>query len=104
MNYLSSRGCVMANLKKIQKSIRMTEQIYKVIDDFEGKGFNEKFQNFVLHAIESEDNRQVKLQRLDKEIAERERTLDGMKSKIDDTVKSLREISVDINSIIYRRY
>lgn len=41
--------------KSIQKSVRMTEEVYNYVMKFKGEGFNEKFENMVKFAVESED-------------------------------------------------
>lgn len=33
--------------KSIQKSVRMTESVFQTVNEFEGDGFNEKFENLV---------------------------------------------------------
>lgn len=34
--------------KSLSKSIRMTERVYSIVNECDGKGFNEKFENLVL--------------------------------------------------------
>ena len=41
--------------KSIQKSVRMTEEIYNYVMKCKGEGFNEKFENMVKLAVESEE-------------------------------------------------
>lgn len=41
--------------KSIQKSVRMTEEVYNYVMKCQGEGFNEKFENMVKLAVESED-------------------------------------------------
>lgn len=37
----------MQELKSVQKSVRLTEKVYKAIDGYRGTGFNEKLGNLV---------------------------------------------------------
>lgn len=34
--------------KSLSKSVRMTESVYSIVNECDGKGFNEKFENLVL--------------------------------------------------------
>lgn len=44
----------MKNLKNIQKSILITEQVAQYIEQQNGEGFNEKFCNMVMYCMEKE--------------------------------------------------
>ncbi len=53
--------------KKVSKSIRLTEDLYKYIDNYRGEGFNEKFENVILDARDSEQKRRIRLGVLQKD-------------------------------------
>lgn len=53
--------------KNVSKSIRLTEDLYKYIDNYCGDGFNEKFENVILDARHSENKRLIRLEMLQKD-------------------------------------
>lgn len=57
-----------ASKKNIAKSIRISEEVFAYIDNAPGKGFNEKFENIILEAKETEADRKKKLADLEKRI------------------------------------
>ena len=57
------------------KSIRMTDEVFQYISNFEGDGFNEKLQNIVLFSMKTEAERRGRLALLDDMIAVRSNTL-----------------------------
>ena len=52
----------MSDRKTINKSIRLTPKVYNYIDSHPGNGFNEKFENIILEAMEFESERKKRLQ------------------------------------------
>ena len=54
--------------KNVAKSIRMSEKVNDYIVNYRGNGFNEKFQNIILDAMEQESERDLIIQTLDKRI------------------------------------
>lgn len=57
--------------KNNAKSVRMSDKVYNYIMQAPGNGFNEKFENIILLAMESEQERVAQLQRLDKQISDK---------------------------------
>lgn len=51
----------MAAKKTISKSIRMTEEVFALIERAPGKGFNEKFENIILRANKKEGELEKRL-------------------------------------------
>lgn len=41
--------------KTIIRSVRITQTVYDIVDNFEGNGFNEKFQNLILYCFKEKD-------------------------------------------------
>lgn len=50
------------------KSIRLSDHVMNYIQNYRGNGFNEKFENIILDAMESEDKRIEQLELYDKQI------------------------------------
>jgi len=71
--------------KNIAKSIRMSEKVNNYIMQAPGNGFNEKFENIILNAMESEQERVQKLKRLDKQIEDKRDQI----YKLESTLRSL---------------
>ena len=53
--------------KDIQKSVRMTQQVYDFIEKTTGDGFNQKFENLVLSFMTSESEHEKKIKFLEKQ-------------------------------------
>lgn len=60
---------IMYDKKCNSKSIRISDKVLNYINNYRGNGFNEKFENIILDAMESEDKRIATLDMYDKEIA-----------------------------------
>lgn len=54
--------------KNNAKSIRLSDKVLNYIQAYRGSGFNEKFENIILDAMESEDERLRTLERYQEEI------------------------------------
>lgn len=54
--------------KNISKSIRISEEVFAYIDKSPGKGFNEKFENIILEAKQTEAERKKRLAGLERDI------------------------------------
>jgi len=50
------------------KSIRLSDHVMNYIQNYRGNGFNEKFENIILDAMESEDERIKQLELYDEKI------------------------------------
>ncbi len=68
--------------KSVSKSIRLTSKVYDYIMQAPGNGFNEKFENIILSAMESEPERVKTLERLDKQIDSKREQLYFMESSL----------------------
>ena len=58
----------MSDKKNNLKSIRLSDRVMNYIQNYRGDGFNEKFENIILDAMESEDRRIRDLERYDAQI------------------------------------
>lgn len=56
-------------MKNISKSVRLSEKVYNYINDYEGQGFNQKFENIILFAMEEEERLMKRLSDIDKLIS-----------------------------------
>ena len=68
--------------KNISKSVRLTEEVFKLVDNYQGDGFNQKFENLVLDYFHSVTTRKEKLKALDKEIKAKQNTIDNIQKEI----------------------
>lgn len=85
--------------KSVAKSIRMTEKIYDYINRYPGNGFNEKFENIIFYAMESEQERVQELKRLDKQISNKRDQI----YKLESTLRSLTPLvqaALGVNSSV----
>lgn len=61
--------------KSNAKSVRLSDEILEYIENYRGNGFNEKFENIILDAKCSEQERLERIERLDKRIIEKNEEL-----------------------------
>ncbi len=83
-------------MAKIAKSIRVDQEIFAYIERYKGEGFNEKFENIIRDAMESEKKRLEHIKQLDKQIREQEQKL----QKIMNEVRKVSDISYQVNNIM----
>lgn len=86
--------------KNNSKSIRLSDKVLFYIEKFEGKGFNEKFENIILYAMESENVRQQRIEMLDEQIKQKEKKLQELSSKYYDLSSRLLTCDNAISSIL----
>ena len=74
--------------KKVNlKSVRLSDQVMDYVINFEGEGFNQKFENLVLFCMEQEESKKQRITLLDQQIAKQYKKLDVLQqisSKIGD--------------------
>ena len=56
----------MTERKSNAKSVRLSDTVMRYILSYRGDGFNEKFENIILDAMESEEKRKLELAHYDK--------------------------------------
>lgn len=61
--------------KSYQRSIRMTPLVRSIVEDFEGEGFNQKFENLVIYCFQRE-------KQLKSSILEKEKTIKQLNNKV----------------------
>ena len=71
------------------KSVRMSDQVMDYVINFEGDGFNQKFENLVLFCMEQEETRKQKIAFLNQQIAKQYKELDALR-KISSEIGDVR--------------
>lgn len=61
------------------KSVRLSDQVMDYVINFEGDGFNQKFENLVLFCMEQEETRKQKIAFLDQQIIKQYKKLDTLR-------------------------
>ena len=64
------------------KSVRLSDQVMDYVINFEGDGFNQKFENLVLFCMEQEETRKQKIAFLDQQIVKQYKKLDALRQLI----------------------
>lgn len=83
----------------VAKSVRIPEEVYEYINNYSGDGFNQKFVNVIRDARDTEPERNETLDRLNKQISEREKYLKDTAKRLDELASELRSLSFDITYI-----
>ena len=84
------------------KSIRLSDQVMDYVINFEGDGFNQKFENLVLFCMEQEETRKQKITFLDQQIVKQYKKLDAFRqltSDIGDVRRALTRLEQQANDL-----
>ena len=84
------------------KSIRLSDQVMDYVINFEGDGFNQKFENLVLFCMEQEETKKQKLAFLDEQIVKQYKKLDALRqltSEIGDVRRALTHLERQANDL-----
>lgn len=84
------------------KSIRLSDQVMDYVINFEGDGFNQKFENLVLFCMEQEETRKQKIAFLDQQIVKQYKKLDALRqltSEIGDVRRALTHLERQANDL-----
>lgn len=84
------------------KSIRLSDQVMDYVINFEGDGFNQKFENLVLFCMEQEETRKQKIAFLDQQIVKQYKKLDVLRqltSEIGDVRRALTHLERQANDL-----
>mgnify|MGYP004604037653 CR=1 FL=1 len=84
------------------KSIRLSDQVMDYVINFEGDGFNQKFENLVLFCMEQEETRKQKIAFLDQQIAKQYKKLYALQqisSEIGDVRRDLINLELRGNDL-----
>lgn len=89
--------------KKVNlKSVRLSDQVMDYVINFEGEGFNQKFENLVLFCMEQEESKKQRITLLDQQIAKQYKKLDVLQqisSKIGDVRGALTNLESQANDL-----
>lgn len=77
------------------KSIRLSDQVMDYVINFEGDGFNQKFENLVLFCMEQEETRKQKIAFLDQQIIKQYKKLDALRQLIS-KISAVSEALLDL--------
>ena len=84
------------------KSVRLSDQVMDYVINFEGDGFNQKFENLVLFCMEQEETKKQKIAFLDEQIVKRYKKLNALRqltSKISDVSEALLDLEWRTNDL-----
>lgn len=77
------------------KSVRLSDQVMDYVINFEGDGFNQKFENLVLFCMEQEETRKQKIAFLDQRIIKQYKKLDALRQLIS-KISAVSEALLDL--------
>lgn len=77
------------------KSVRLSDQVMDYVINFEGDGFNQKFENLVLFCMEQEKTRKQKIAFLDQQIVNQYKKLDALRQLIS-KISAVSEALLDL--------
>lgn len=84
------------------KSVRLSDQVMDYVINFEGDGFNQRFENLVLFCMEQEETRKQKIAFLDQQIVKQYKKLDTLRqltSEIGDVRRALTHLERQANDL-----
>ena len=84
------------------KSVRLSDQVMDYVINFEGDGFNQKFENLVLFCMEQEETRKQRITLLDQQIAKQYKklyALQQLSSEIGDVRRALTHLERQANDL-----
>lgn len=89
--------------KKVNlKSVRLSDQVMDYVINFEGEGFNQKFENLVLFCMEQEESKKYRITLLDQQIAKQYKKLDVLQqisSEIGGVRRALTDLELKANDL-----
>ena len=93
---------MMAAKKNNSKSVRLSDEVLSYIENYEGDGFNQKFENIILYSMKTESDREQRIQWLNDQIAEKRSILDQIR-KYEQILTSvgfrLRQLDTDVSHL-----
>ena len=84
------------------KSVRLSDQVMDYVINFEGDGFNQKFENLVLFCMEQEETKKQRITLLDQQIAKQYKklyALQQLSSEIGDVRRALTHLERQANNL-----
>ena len=77
------------------KSVRLSDQVMDYVINFEGDGFNQKFENLVLFCMEQEETKKQKIAFLDRQIVKQYKKMDALRQLIS-KISAVSEALLDL--------
>ena len=77
------------------KSVRLSDQVMDYVINFEGEGFNQKFENLVLFCMKQEEIKKQKIAFLDQQIVKQYKKLDALRQLIS-KISAVSEALLDL--------
>lgn len=77
------------------KFVRLSDQVMDYVINFEGDGFNQKFENLVLFCMEQEETKKQKIAFLDQQIVKQYKKLDTLRQLIS-KISAVSEALLDL--------
>ena len=77
------------------KSVRLSDHVMDYVINFEGDGFNQKFENLVLFCMEQEETKKQKIAFLDQQIVKQYKKLDTLRQLIS-KISAVSEALLDL--------
>ena len=84
------------------KSVRLSDHVMDYVINFEGDGFNQKFENLVLFCMEQEETKKQKIAFLDQQIVKQYKKLNALRQltyKISDVSEALLALEWRTNDL-----
>ena len=84
------------------RSFRYSDEVAKVLEDFNGDSFNQKFENLVLYCFDEVPKREAKIKQLNEEISSRTEMLYSLSSRCSDIqtmIYALQRMQKDIENL-----
>lgn len=84
------------------KFVRLSDQVMNYVINFEGDGFNQKFENLVLFCMEQEESKKQRITLLDQQIARQYKKLYAfpqLSSEIGDVRRALTNLEWKANDL-----
>jgi len=82
-------------MAKIAKSIRVEQKVFDYIEAYQGEGFNEKFENIIIFAMETEKKTLARLKSIEDDIIVNKKT----SSKLSDEILKQRVVVSRLDNI-----
>lgn len=85
--------------KNIAKSVRLSSEVFEYIQAYKGDGFNEKFENIILYAMNSAAERNERIKHLDELIESKNNQFTLLRNKLDELDRFVYA-ALHVNSLV----
>ena len=84
------------------RSFRYSDKVANILNDFEGKTFNQKFENLILHCFDKLETRKIELENIEKRLKEKREQLYNLDNRTHDVnvmINDLERLKRDIHTL-----